>query len=142
MLKLSLAAATILGLSATPTWAEATMDALAAIDSTKTQCQEKTGADLGQQDCLRVAEHDYDVTLNKVFKSLMDALDPNSSKILRDAQRLWLAAREADRKVWNGPWRVGAGTLTAVIEGTIEADRTRQRVEELSKLLFSVRDTH
>jgi len=56
---------------------------------------------------------------------------------LRNAQRQWLAAREADRKVWHGPWRAEAGSLSDVAADDVEVGRTRQRAIELGLLIQS-----
>ena len=108
-----------------------------AIDTAQNSCFDRAQSDPDMQQCLTVAETAYDLELNRSFKAAIKILDPESAKLLRDAQRQWLVAREADRKVWRGPWTETAGTMANVAAGQVEAGRTRQRAIELGLLIQS-----
>jgi len=134
---LSLAQPPSIMLTAGPAWAQSA--AVIAIDTAQHNCLDHAQSDPEMQRCLTVSETAYDAELNKSFKEAIEVLDPGSTKLLRDAQRQWLVAWEADRKVWRGSWNATAGTMANVAADEVEAGRTRQRAIELGLLVQSLK---
>jgi uncharacterized protein YecT (DUF1311 family) len=93
------------------------------------------GPTMGQVQCLRTAHDAWDRELNRVYGQLMGKLDPQSRTLLRDAQRQWLAFRDADRAFDGGPWTRDQGTLILVILNSADVDRVRDRAVALRGIL-------
>lgn len=89
------------------------------------------GTTTGQVICLTEAYDAWDKQLNAAYKALMDKLDPPSKTLLRDAQRQWLAYRDADRAFQGGPWVQDQGTMMRVILNSAAVDRVRARTQAL-----------
>ncbi|QLH37962.1 MAG: DUF1311 domain-containing protein [Defluviicoccus sp.] len=58
-------------------------------------------------------------------------LDAPSRTLLRDAQRQWLASRDADRAFEGGPWAQDQGSMMHVILNSAAVDRVRARTQAL-----------
>lgn len=62
-------------------------------------------------------------------------LDAPSRTLLRDAQRQWLAYRDADGAFEDGPWTQGQGTMMHIILNSAAVDRVRARTQALRSCL-------
>jgi uncharacterized protein YecT (DUF1311 family) len=89
----------------------------------------------GQVMCLTRAYDAWDQQLNVVYRALMEKLDPASKTLLRDAQRQWLAYRDADRTFQGGPWTEDKGTIMRIILNSAAVDRVRTRTQALRDYL-------
>lgn len=74
----------------------------------------------------------WDAELNRLYKELMSALEPEDQVTLRNAQRAWLAFREAESKVWWLEQVSDGGSLQRIIVATHSREMLKQRVCELS----------
>ena len=73
----------------------------------------------------------YDKQLNAVYKKVLASVDPESAKQIRDAQRKWVAWREAQIKADNGPWRADRGSIASMDIEALNVDAVRARIKEL-----------
>ena len=67
------------------------------IDKAATECLNSPAGQTtaGMVDCSHKAFLAYDKQLNAVYKKVLASVDPESAKQIRDAQRTWVAWREA-----------------------------------------------
>lgn len=79
------------------------------------------------------AHERWDAELNRVYASLAASLEPEERMSLRDAQRAWLAFREAETKFWWSPSISDGGTLAPVLVSGRALDMLRARTCELSR---------
>ena len=82
----------------------------------------------GMLECLNTAYDAWDRALNEVYGELQASLDPESKKRLLDAQRKWLAFRDAERGFLGGPWTAELGTLVRVANSEAMVDLVKSRV--------------
>ncbi len=78
-------------------------------------------------DCADSAYGAWDRELNAAYQSLMARLDPASRALLRDAQRRWLAFREAETAFQRGPWTGQGGSLERIMLTFRNVDTLRER---------------
>ena len=52
--------------------------------------------------------------------------------LIRNAQRQWLAYRDAQRQADNGPWRADRGAMASADIEALNVDATRARIDELN----------
>ncbi|MCT7326041.1 lysozyme inhibitor LprI family protein [Ralstonia mojiangensis] len=81
----------------------------------------------GMTECTHTAYQAYDRQMNTLYQAVMAKSDPVSREAIRNAQRAWLAYRNAQRAADNAPWRADSGSMASPdIEGlNVEAIRTR-----------------
>ena len=81
----------------------------------------------GMTECTHTAYQAYDRQMNTLYQAVMAKSDPVSREAIRNAQRAWLAYRNAQKAADNAPWRADAGSVASPdIEGlNVEAIRTR-----------------
>ena len=79
--------------------------------------------------CLHGVGEAADRRLNETYARAMASLDPASQGGLREAQRRWVAYREASVASHEGPWRQGRNLSLriALTVATIEAIDARER---------------
>lgn len=122
-LSLSLAAA-LLPLTA---WAADPIDA-ALEQCLKTPRGETTA---GMTECTHAAYQAYDRQMNTLYQAVMRKSDPASREAIRNAQRAWLAYRNAQKAADNAPWRADRGSMASPdIEG-LNVEAIRARIAEL-----------
>lgn len=86
----------------------------------------------GMIDCSHKAYLAYDKRMNDVYQRIMHNADPQSRTLIRNAQRQWLAYREAQRQADNGPWRADRGSIASVDIEALNVDAIRARIAELN----------
>ena len=81
----------------------------------------------GMTECTHTAYQAYDRQMNTLYQAVMAKSDPVSREAIRNAQRAWLAYRNAQKTADNAPWRADSGSMASPdIEGlNVEAIRTR-----------------
>ena len=79
--------------------------------------------------CVNRRYAEFDQELNDVYTRLISQLDSEHKKLLRDAQRAWIAYRDKNAAFVAGVFE--DGTLYPVIEISERASRTERRIEEL-----------
>lgn len=121
---LSLAVALLLPLAA---WAADPIDD-ALEQCLKTPRGETTA---GMTECTHTAYQAYDRQMNTLYQAVMAKSDPVSREAIRNAQRAWLAYRNAQKVADNAPWRADAGSVASPdIEG-LNVEAIRARIAEL-----------
>lgn len=83
-------------------------------------------------DCSHQAYLAYDKRMNEVYQRIMHNADPQSRVLIRNAQRQWLAYRDAQLKADNGPWRADRGSMASPDIETLNVDAIRTRIDELN----------
>ena len=86
-------------------------------------------------ECLHGVGVEADRRLNATYQRALASLDPASQDMLRDAQRRWVAFREAEVKAQQGPWRAQRGTARRVDVTTGNIAAIDQRERELRNYL-------
>ncbi|MDY7802009.1 lysozyme inhibitor LprI family protein [Burkholderia stagnalis] len=81
--------------------------------------------------CSHQAYVAYDKRMNEVYQRVMRSADPQTRELIRQAQRQWLAYRDAQRKADNGPWRADRGSIASVDIEALNVDAIRARIQEL-----------
>ncbi|MCP1171766.1 lysozyme inhibitor LprI family protein [Ralstonia chuxiongensis] len=121
---LSLAAALLLPLTA---WAAD------PVDDALQQCLKSPRGitTAGMTECTHTAYQAYDRQMNTLYQAVMSKTDPASRQAIRNAQRAWLAYRNAQRTADNAPWRADSGSMASPdIEG-LNVEAIRARIAEL-----------
>jgi len=85
----------------------------------------------GMVTCTDQAIQAWDKRLNEVYQAALKQLDPKSADLLRNAQRRWVAFRDAEFAALGGPWRNDRGTMISVLAMNTELSAIRERVSEL-----------
>ncbi|MFM0182709.1 DUF1311 domain-containing protein [Paraburkholderia aspalathi] len=86
----------------------------------------------GMTDCSHKAYLAYDRRMNDVYQRTMRNADPQSRMLIRNAQRQWLAYRDAQRQADNGPWRADRGAMASADIEALNVDAIRARIDELN----------
>jgi len=85
----------------------------------------------GMTDCTHAAYQAYDRQMNTLYQAVMAKSDPVSREAIRNAQRAWLAYRNAQKVADNAPWRADSGSMASPdIEG-LNVEAIRARIAEL-----------
>lgn len=95
---------------------------------------------LGMIEATKRYQADYDALLNKYYKLLLNTLNEEEKKVLKETQRNWIKLRDSDTKlVWTLKTKAytdaGGGTIWGVVAVSAEAEITRRRVFELYNFL-------
>lgn len=69
-------------------------------------------------ECLHGVGTEAEARLNATYARVLAALDPESGRLLREAQRHWVAFREAEVRAQAGPWR-SSRNLARRIDATV-----------------------
>jgi len=85
----------------------------------------------GMVECLDAAYIAWDKELNAVYKQVIETLDPRSAELLKEAQRAWIAYRDAERAFWQGPWTEDRGTMIRLTLGDANIAIVGDRVNVL-----------
>lgn len=86
----------------------------------------------GMIDCSHQAYVAYDKRMNDVYQRVVRSADPHTRELIRQAQRQWLAYRDAQRKADNGPWRADRGSMASADIEALNVDAIRARIQELN----------
>lgn len=81
-------------------------------------------------DCLDELYEGEDARLNTAYRAAIEPLEGDQRTLLRDAQRAWLAFRDANCLFY----RSGDGTIAAIEGSSCMVDVTRARADELEGL--------
>lgn len=85
----------------------------------------------GMTECTHTAYQAYDRQMNTLYQAVMRKSDPASREAIRNAQRAWLAYRNAQKAADNAPWRADRGSMASPdIEG-LNVEAIRARIAEL-----------
>jgi len=90
--------------------------------------------DLAILKCLAQAYEMWDKELNKVYRELMQQLNDEEKKLLRDSQRKWLAYRDAESKFIDA-WQNLPGFDASFLRYTRKIEIIRSRVLQLELYL-------
>jgi uncharacterized protein YecT (DUF1311 family) len=98
------------------------------------ECLDKaSGATPAVQDCISQELERQDRKLNSAYKALMDSVSEKRRPQLRDAQRKWIAFRDANCKFYYDPQGGSAARIaSSECVVTLTADRA-QELETLKK---------
>jgi uncharacterized protein YecT (DUF1311 family) len=86
----------------------------------------------GMINCLNLAYEKWDAELNRVYQELRGALNPEGRESLREAQRAWIAFRDAEFDLMARMYGPGDGSLARVEAAGRRVDFIRSRVLALS----------
>jgi uncharacterized protein YecT (DUF1311 family) len=86
----------------------------------------------GMTDCSHQAYLAYDKRMNDVYQRAMRSADPQSRTQIRNAQRKWLAYRDAQRQANDGPWRADRRSMASADIEALNVDAIRARIDELN----------
>ncbi|MEK8121676.1 lysozyme inhibitor LprI family protein [Methylocystis sp. IM4] len=120
----------VLAIFLTPAFAGDAADPIAAeADKCFKTPQGETTA--GMTACSHQAYIAYDKQMNELYRRVMESVDPQSQERIREAQRRWLAYRDAQRRADDGPWRADRGSMASPDIEAMNIDAVRQRIQEL-----------
>ncbi|AVX03186.1 hypothetical protein MXMO3_00652 [Maritalea myrionectae] len=88
---------------------------------------------MGMASCIMRENSWWDSILNINYQNLKQVLEPNQFEDLRDAQRKWIAYRDASCAFHYNYW--GNGTMRTTAFASCMLDTTAQRAAELSGIL-------
>lgn len=88
--------------------------------------------------CTGQEYRNLDEELNRVYTGLLKVMSPEQTQLLKDAQRRWLAFRDAEFKAIDGVYDTMDGTIYRVIRAGQRNQVVRDRVEQLAALLGSM----
>ena len=83
---------------------------------------------MGMIACADEAYQAWDKALNEAYAALLDGMDNDSAAKLKEAQRKWIAYRDAEFAFQEGPWTADLGSLISVTLALARADIVRARV--------------
>lgn len=104
------------------------------IDRFRSRMLEKDYNNLGMQSINYQAAKMYDSLLNKYYKKLTTLLKGDDKKVLQQAQKAWLAFRDAENTltgIMSKDEYSGGGSIQGLINSGMYLERIRKRVEEL-----------
>jgi uncharacterized protein YecT (DUF1311 family) len=82
----------------------------------------------GMIGCAGEAYEAWDGALNEAYAALRDGMDEDSAAKLKEAQRKWIAYRDAEFAFQEGPWTEELGSLIRVTLALASAEMVRARV--------------
>jgi uncharacterized protein YecT (DUF1311 family) len=89
------------------------------------------GATFAMQDCIREELERQDRRLNETYKALIDSLPEKRQAQLRDAQRKWIAFRDANCEFYYDPQ---GGSAAGLASNECVLTLTAERAHELETL--------
>lgn len=109
-----------------------------AIDAATTGCMHGDDqSTLAMRQCLGRGARELDQRLNQLYESLVKSLSPKDRTLLQDAQRKWLAFREAELKLsWALDPNAG-GTLQQLDADSLAYDLLKERARALESYAAS-----
>jgi uncharacterized protein YecT (DUF1311 family) len=91
----------------------------------------------GMVECAGAAYQSWDDALNEVYGELMDTLGEEQAAALRDAQRKWIAFRDADKAFGVTTMTADSGTMLRVSLNFGAVDTIKARVLALRGYLYN-----
>jgi uncharacterized protein YecT (DUF1311 family) len=85
----------------------------------------------GMAECSHQAYVAYDKQMNELYQRVLQSVDPKSRELIREAQRRWLAYRQAQQAADQGPWSADRGSMVVPDIEALHIDALRTRMEEL-----------
>ena len=89
------------------------------------------GSTVDMVECIGALRDKWDKRLNAAYGKVMKGLSGEQKTALRDAQRKWIAYRDADCSFYAG----GEGTISRIEAATCLFALTRDRAQELEMML-------
>ena len=110
------------------------------IDSDLKKClaQRPNFTTAGMQNCVGTAYQEMDNRLNEVYSLLMGKLTPPKRELLKDAQRKWLAFRDAELKLSKSLDPNVGGTISSVTGAGDSYEILKKRTKELEQHLRTI----
>jgi len=102
-----------------------------ALQADKCLSSDNGASTAGMAECYYREYVAYDTHMNEVYQKVLRSTDPKSRELIREAQRRWLAYREAERAAHLGPWRENAGMDQGPLIEALHVDAIRSRIREL-----------
>ena len=83
------------------------------------------------EQCLKTPRGETTAGMTECYQAVLRTADPASREAIRNAQRAWLAYRNAQKAADNAPWRADRGSMASPdIEG-LNVEAIRARIAEL-----------
>ena len=105
------------------------------IDGERSICMSDAASTFDMNQCSGDAITKMDTLLNELYKELMGKMTPEKQALLKDAQRKWLAFRDAERKLSYDLDPAAGGTLQSVNANNFAYNILKQRVLDFEKYL-------
>lgn len=100
------------------------------IDTDLDDCLSKHGDTPGMTGCLADAQKAYDQLLNHFYQTILKTSPAAIKQQIQEAQRKWLAYKQADQKAWDSAQ--AGGTIRGIIAGWHDIAITRMQIGELA----------
>ena len=122
---------------ASPAFGQNTSD---KIDSDLKKClaQHTNFTTAGMVNCVGTAYQQMDSRLNEVYSLLMGKLTPPKRELLKDAQRKWLAFRDAELKLTKSLDPNVGGTISSVTGAGDSYEILKKRTKEIEQHLRTI----
>jgi uncharacterized protein YecT (DUF1311 family) len=88
----------------------------------------------GMVECYGAAYEAWDAALNEVYAGLRETLAPDEAAALRDAQRAWIAFRDAESTFLGSLLTPDRGTMMRITVNAMMTDVVKARVLALRAL--------
>lgn len=120
-------------LAVAPTWPAVADGALDTIDEQARKCLATSAGQTtaGMADCSHQAYLAYEKQMNEQYQRVLKSADPESRDLVREAQRRWLAYRDAQKAADFGPWSADRGSMVVPNIEAMNIDAIRNRIKEL-----------
>lgn len=102
------------------------------IDGYLASCLAKDTTTAGMVQCADLAYRRWDEELNQQYRQLMTRLSGSDRTVLRDAQRRWLAWRDAEFALIDALYRPMQGTMYSTMQVADRLEIVKNRVMELA----------
>jgi uncharacterized protein YecT (DUF1311 family) len=102
-----------------------------AIDQQLGLCLDEDPSTHGMLRCLATAYDAWDAEMNRAYEAVMAGVDAETRTALRDAQRRWLAFRDAELAALDAFYARQEGTMWLVIHADRTVDLVRRRAGAL-----------
>jgi len=93
------------------------------------RCMKKAYSDSDMEDCDLAETARLDKSLNDVYRALLKTYDANTRNFLLDAERKWVAFRDAECDYQYQTME--GGTMAKLLYGNCELRLTQQRLQDL-----------
>jgi uncharacterized protein YecT (DUF1311 family) len=111
-------------------------DRVSTIEKTLVACTKKSGGvTAAMRSCLSDASQAMDAQLNVVYRRLMAKLDKPNAELLRDAQRNWLAFRQAETTFARAAGPDQGATLGLIVLDDLNYTMLKDRTKALQGYL-------
>lgn len=105
------------------------------VDARLDACLAKDPSTQGMLACLDAAYAEWDAELNRAYRELLSRLTAGEAESLREAQRAWLAHRDATFKLFDAVYGRKEGTMFLTMRAADRVDVVRKRALELLSVL-------